>query len=78
MMTPCLDQIVCDESEHLRDGPSDQGDAEGDAEGQEGSLAVPVIMLNSGEPVQSEHQLISIHPWIIIIFSRFFPLAMLS
>lgn len=74
MMTPCLDQIVCDESEHLRDGPSDQGDAEG----QEGCLAVPVIMLNSGEPVQSEHQLISIHPWIIIIFSRFFPLAMLS
>lgn len=73
-MTPCLDQIVCDESEHLRDGPSDQGDAEG----QEGCLAVPVIMLNSGEPVQSEHQLISIHPWIIIIFSRFFPLAMLS
>lgn len=73
-MTPCSDQIVCDESEHLRDGPSDQGDAEG----QEGCLAVPVIMLNSGEPVQSEHQLISIHPWIIIIFSWFFPLAMLS
>lgn len=51
----------------------DQGKAEGHPE--EGCLTVPVIKLNSGEPVQNEHQLIRIHPWIIFIFSLFLPIA---